>query len=251
MNTKRTGSIVAMAGALILAAACDHSEVVAPDGSTITLAATPATILLSKGSQAEKVTILATVRDSIGVPLPNQDVRFTTNSGFLTPQAGTPVPTDDIGNAVTVLDGAKATTAITAQSGKATANISLQTVTCNIQSIALSESQLNFTTCNPADAGGSFDLTATVTDTSNNPCQGIQIKFESTVPNPPDTDVGLSISPGSVTTDTNGEAKTTVTLAGDCVGKCTGKDCNTSGQQIKASGGGITGSLVSINISIQ
>jgi hypothetical protein len=252
MTTKWTWSIVAMTCGLLLAAsACDESDTVAPDGSTISLSATPATILLSNGIQARDVTIVATVYNSIGVPLPGQDVRFTTNSGSLTPPGNTPVETDDIGNALSILKGASATTTITAQSGKATKDISLQTVTCDIQSISLSESQLNFTSCNTGAEGGSFELTATVSDTSGAPCVGIQVAFSvTTTSDPPDEDVGIDISPGAVTTDSNGEATTTVSLANDCSEDCPGKDCITSGQQIEASGGGVTSTPATVSDNI-
>jgi hypothetical protein len=247
MNTKRTWAIVAAAGALLLAAAaCEDSDTVAPDGSTITLAATPATILVSNGIQATEVTILGTVRNSIGVPMSGQDVRYTTTSGFLTPLAGTPVESDDLGNAITFLNGATTTTTITAQSGKATATISLQTISCNIQNIAVDPSPVSFTAC-PDD----IVLTATVTDTDNEPCAGILITFKSTVASLPPEDVALIFSPGSRASDANGEVTTTVSLdQSTCSTRCTGLDCNTSLQQIQVSGGGITAPLVPVNISI-
>jgi len=253
MNAKKRWSIVAVAGALLIAAAaCDDSETVAPDGSTLSLAATPSTILLSNGTQAREVTVLATIRNSIGVPLPGQDVRFTTTSGELTPQAGIPVESDDIGNAVTLLNDARANTTITAQSGKATANVQLQTTTCDISSIALDQNQLNFTTCdNTIINQGFFNITATVTDTSGDPCVGIQVTFTVKPETRPDEDVGINITVvGAATTDTNGVVTAKVTLGGDCADDCPGQDCNTSGQKIEASGGGITSTPVTLNISI-
>jgi len=249
MSTKRTWSIVAAAGALLIAAAaCQDSETVAPDGSTISLSASPATILISNGTQAGKVTILATVRNAIGVPLPGQDVRFTNTSGDLDPKAGTPVPTDDDGNAITILDQARTQTTVTAQSGKATATIQLQTATCNIQNIALDQAVLNFTDCTAP--GNTATLVATVTDTSNNPCVGVLISFKSTVAAPPAEDVGIGISPGSSPTDSNGQVTTRITLQSDCSAECPGQDCNTSNQSIVASGGGVTSDPVTLNINI-
>lgn len=249
MNAKKRWSIVAVAGALLIAmAACDDSETVAPDGSTISLAPTPATILISNGTQAGEVTVLATVRNAIGIPLPGQDVRFTNTSGVLVPTAGTPVATDDDGNAVTVLDQAKTQTTVTAQSGKATETIQLQTASCNIQNIALDQAALNFTAC--SGPGSFFVLRATVTDTSNDPCVGVLVTFKSTVASLPATDVALSISPGSSTTDNSGEVSTTVSLDSNCSSRCPGQDCNTSLQSIVASGGGTTSDPVTVNISI-
>src|SRR6185503_2060791 len=139
---------VLVAGTLLLGAlACEDSDKVPPEDSTISLAASPATILLSNGTQAGDVIILATVYNGIGVPLPGQDVRFTMNSGTLSPMAGTPVRTDSIGNATTILQGATTTTTITAKSGKATADLQLQTTTCNISAVDLDPLILNFTAC--------------------------------------------------------------------------------------------------------
>jgi hypothetical protein len=253
MNTKRTWSIVAAAGALLLAtAACEDSETVAPDGSTITLAATPSTILLSNGTQAGEVVILATIRDAIGVPLPGQDVRFTTSSGLLTPQAGIPVESDGFGNATTVLTVATAQTTISAQSGKATANIQLQTTTCNISSIAIDQTALNFTSCDTTvvDAGF-FNIIASVTDTGGDPCVGIQVSFTVTPTDRPDEDVAINITViGSATTNSSGQVTAKVTLGGDCSNDCPGNDCNTSNQVIKATGGGITSDPVTIDTNV-
>src|SRR5262249_51457881 len=129
-------------------AGCESSDVIAPDGSTISLAANPATILLVQNVQAAPVEIIATVSNSIGVPLPGQDVRFTTTAGTMNPPAGQPVTTDDLGNAVVILTEARQPPTITAKSGKATATLQLQTATCLISAISLSPSSLQLNTCN-------------------------------------------------------------------------------------------------------
>ncbi|MBI1952048.1 MAG: Ig-like domain-containing protein [Acidobacteria bacterium] len=108
------------AAALFLAAAlsgCQESDVVAPDGATISMTANPATIVLAGGIQDpnKPVTVIATVSNSIGVPLPGQDVRFQTTAGTLTPAAGTPIETDSFGNATTVLREARQSPTITAK----------------------------------------------------------------------------------------------------------------------------------------
>jgi hypothetical protein len=232
--------------------ACHSSEVVAPTGATITLAANPATIILSNGVQAAPVNVLATVSDQVGVPLPGQDVRFTQTSGTLTPLAGTPVRTNSLGNALAVLTNATTTTTVTATSGKATATLSLQTASCAIQTIALNPLQVTFTSCSNTSPGGNFPLTATVTDTTGKACQGISISFN--VGPPPDStnDSQVVVSPASGTTDANGVVTTSVTLdQGTCTTRCTGKNCNTAGQAITASGGGIqSAQSVVVNISI-
>jgi hypothetical protein len=243
---------VSIAGLLVLAAiACQSSETIAPDGSTISLAATPAVIVTSGGVQANDVTILATVRNTVGVALPGQDVRFTTTSGVLTPQAGLPVSSDKFGNATSVLTGATTTATIAATSGKATATITLQTASCNISSVTL-DGVANFTTCDASTAGGFALLTATVTDTSQNPCVGIAVSFKSTVASLPATDIALAFAPSQSNTDSTGKLQTKVTLdPANCSKLCTGKDCNTSLQGVTATAGSITSSPVAMNIQIQ
>ncbi len=90
--------------ATLILGACESGDVIAPDGSTIALSASPAQIVLAGGIQQDPVTIMATVFNSIGVPLSGQDVRFSTSSGVLDPPAGTPVTTDRFGNGHSQLD---------------------------------------------------------------------------------------------------------------------------------------------------
>jgi len=221
----------------LLYGACQKSDTVAPDGSTINLAATPATILLNGGVQASPVNVLATVRNSIGVPLPGQDVRFTQTSGSLDPPAGTPVTTDSFGNAVTILTAASQTTTITAQSGKATATLALQTTTCNISTIGLSlSSPVSFIDCSDK-----FNLIVTVKDSTGDACVGVLVTFTSTTTaTPPSTDVAVVLTPGSKSTDIAGEVTTQISLAGDCGNKCVGgaTSCLNSGQAVVATAGG-------------
>jgi len=237
-------SVLVAGGLLLGALACDDSDKVPPPDSTISLAASPATILLSNGVQAGDVTVLATVYNSIGVPLPGQDVRFTMNSGNLTPLAGTPVRTDDIGNAVTILTGATTTTTITAKSGTATADLQLQTSTCNISAVDLDPLILNFTACTDE-----LTLTATVTDADGDPCPNLSVTFKA-APAPEQDDVTLNISPGTVKTDTAGNAVTTVSLGNDCDQKCPGTECNASQRTITATAGATTSTESVVNISI-
>ena len=236
---------VLAAGSLLLGAlACEKSDKVPPADSTLSLAASPATILLSNGAQAGDVTVLATVYNSIGVPLPGQDVRFTMNSGDLTPLAGTPVRSNDIGNAVTILRNATTTTTITAKSGMANATLQLQTTTCNVSSVDLDLSTLNFTACTDQ-----LTLTATVSDTSGDPCTNLSVVFKGD-PAPEQDDVTLNISPGTVRTDGTGKAVTVISLGSDCDQKCPGMDCNVSQRSITATAGATTSVESVVVISI-
>src|SRR6185295_5558313 len=86
---------VLIAGRLLLwALACQDSEKVPPADSTVSLSANPAQMIIVGGVQLTPVTLIATVRNGIGVPLPGQDVRFTTTNGQLTPLGSTPIRTD-------------------------------------------------------------------------------------------------------------------------------------------------------------
>ena len=189
-----------------------------------------------RGLACPTISILATVRTSLGSPLPGQDVRFTTTSGTLDPQAGTPVRSDDFGNATTILTLARQQTTIAAQSGKATQSLSINTATCNISTIALDLNSVTFNDC--ADK---IVLTATVEDTSSNPCVGISVQFVTVPSTPPSGDIQLFFRPGSSSTNASGQVTTTITLnPTDCTSKCVNKDCNTSQQQVKALAGSVS-----------
>lgn len=220
--------------------ACQKTDVIAPDGATISLTANPATIILAGGIQdpSKPVTIIATVSNSIGVPLSGQDVRFTTTAGALTPQAGTPIETDSFGNATSILREAQQPPTITAKSGKAEKSLQIQTSTCALADIALSLSSLQLLTCNDT-----FSVTATATDTAGDPCVGILINFTMTGSNTA-TDVTGSFNPGSHTTDVDGEATSTLTInSSTCTSKCVGATCTGF---IKASSGSVSSSNVLI-----
>lgn len=239
--TRHTRRYSQWAAAGFLAAAlagCQESDVVAPDGSTISLTANPATIVLVSGVQSSPVTLIATVFNSIGLPLPGQDVRFTTTAGTLTPPTGTPVATDQFGNASAVLTGAQFPPTITAKSGKQEKVLQLQTATCALSDISLSQSSIQLDTCNDQ-----FPVVATATDTSGAPCIGILISFTITG-SVPATDVTGSFNPGSDTTDQNGAATSNLTInSTTCNSKCVGNTCTGF---IKATSGSVSSSNVSI-----
>ena len=231
--------------AVFLAAAlagCQESDVVAPDGATISLTANPATIVLAGGVQDpnKPVTIVATVSSGIGVPLPGQDVRFTTTAGTLTPQVGTPIETDSFGNATTILTAAQQPPTITAKSGKAAATLQLQTSTCALADISLSPSSLPLSgDCN----NQTFSVSAIATDTAGDPCIGILISFAMAAVNAT-TDITGSFNPASDTTDQNGEANSTLSItSASCTSKCVNATCTGS---IKASSGSVSSSAVLI-----
>jgi hypothetical protein len=226
----RAGALLLVVGGL----ACEESEVIAPAMSTIVLSPTPSTILLAGGVQSVDVVITATVRNSIGVSLPGQDVRFTTTSGVLDPVGGTPVGTDSFGNAKTTLSLATQSATITAQSGSIVAPpITLNTATCQLANISISPSPVTFSNCT-----SQVTVTATVTDTGGNPCPGVLVSFAQVATSTPATDVVLTFQPGGDTTDTNGEAVVQVSPAttSDCGTKCSGLNVICTGQFQGSSG---------------
>ncbi len=222
---------------------CQSSEKIAPDGSTITLTATPATIVLSNGVQAASVNILATVRSNLGLPLPGQDVRFSTTTGVLDPIAGTPVRTDANGNAVTALTIATQNATITATSGKATQTLTLNTATCNLNSIALDQSSLDFTSCSDT-----VPLTATVTDTAGAACAGVLLTFNTATVNTA-TDVLINSSPQSRPSDAAGSVTFNLSLKlTDCETKC--QSGNTCTGKVFISAGSVQSGSVLLSDSV-
>ncbi len=153
IRTAFLGLAALSAAGLSFFAACNRGDQVAPEGATIGLAATPATIVkiddpdcigalgVSTCGTAE---IVATVSSVAGVPLSDQDVRFTSTAGLLftgtlgsfQPANNVPIRTDDFGNAHVTL-AASGTTTVNARSGKATGSLNLIAVAGNISQIVL------------------------------------------------------------------------------------------------------------------
>ena len=221
-------AVLAAGGLLLGALACEDSEKVPPDESTISLSANPAQIIIDNGQQLVPVTLIATVRNSIGVPLPDQDVRFTTTNGVLTPPAATPVRTDDIGNATSILNLANQGPQVTATSGKATVSLTLTAGTAAICSLTLTPSgSVDINTCDDT-----FDFTVLAEDCDGEPVEGVRVFFELNNSSGNADAVTGTFTPDSATTDAAGEATTTLTLnAGTCSDKCEDPEvsnCNNS-----------------------
>jgi hypothetical protein len=238
MVQKRNRTIALLAGCLLIIPllGCEDSDVIPPDGSTITMNARPSTIILdSSGVQTGPITVLATVRNSLGLPLPGQDVRFTTTSGVLTPNAGTSIETDSDGNANTILSIARQSATITATAGAVSQTLNLSTSTCALSSVGISPSPITLTSCSANDL--TFDITATAVDTANDPCVGVQVVFRQIVADP-DTDVPLQFSPGSATSNSLGEVRTTLSIQeANCSSLCfpAGDDCGTQFEAVVGS----------------
>jgi len=210
-------SVALLLGALLLA--CQSSEVVAPDGATIDMTPSPGQIVLdSTNTQTSPITILATVRSAIGVPLSGQDVRFTTNTGILTfpgtstPAAGVPVATNQHGNALVELNGATTSATITASSGKATDTLNITAAKGEIAQILLQVTPTSFSTCSDT-----LNLTATVVDSAGAPVEAVSIGFKVTSNAPP-----LSFTNNPSLTDANGKVTSVMSFSNqtECQNKC-------------------------------
>jgi adhesin/invasin len=166
---------------------------VAPSDTTITLYASTTTVGLNG-----TVDITATVIEPAGTPVQNGTVvTFTTTLGTLDP-------------AEARTSGGKATVRLTAGTKSGTAQIqafsgsasAADTLSIAIGAAAAGSVALLANPSALAAAGGTVQLTAVVNDTSGNRLAGVPVTFS--------TDAGL-LSLTSVTSDGNGEARTSLT----------------------------------------
>lgn len=144
------------AAAVLLAAAvagCEKSDKIPPMGARMTVAATPSTIPLASLPECLgqlNVTscgtsqVVATVASGMDLPLPDQDVRFSSSAGKLftgsvtspVDAANVPIRTDRFGNATVGLI-TSTTTTVTARSGSASGSLTINTVSGNLSQILL------------------------------------------------------------------------------------------------------------------
>jgi hypothetical protein len=188
------GLVVGLAA--VGATSCDKMPLSAPTDSTITLFANSTSVGLN-GS----VEITATVIESAGTPVQNGTVvTFTTTLGTIDPVEAR---TNNGKAAVRLLAGSRSGTAeVRAFSGGASSADPL-TVTVGAAAVGKVELLANPSTL-PA-AGGVVQLTAIVNDASGNRLAGVPVSFT--------TDAGL-LAINSVTSDANGEARTSLSTTG-------------------------------------
>jgi hypothetical protein len=236
--------LAALAVGFLALANCHRGDQTAPEGAIIDLAASPTTIVLVDGSGSADV--VATVSSSVGVPLPDQDVRFSTSAGTLEtltgqPAANIPIRTDSFGNAHVTLTTTKTTT-VTARSGGASGTLTLDAVVGDLQSININLDSGTgcldddtFLTCSDV-----LCLVAEAVDVDGAPVPGVSIQFNlEDATNDPDGDpFGVSFTITNGTTDSSGQVHTRVRIgSSDCVDLCTaGKTC--SGNVIASLRGG-------------
>lgn len=246
---RRLGSglvAAAICAALIPIGACKTSDQIPPKGATVTVAATPTTIPLADGPECisklgvqpcGEAQVFATVNNEIGVPLPDQDVRFTTTAGKLFTgdinnnpvfNLNQPIRTDKFGNAeVNLITSTTAT--VTARSGTANGTLTINTAQGNLSQITLN---VDTTTC-PMSSQDVISCTqqvclvATALDTMNNGVPGVVILFK--IANTTGSNTFAAVfNPAQPTTQATGEAMTTLTPGSNCpdaMTGCTGNKC--------------------------
>lgn len=175
------------------ATSCDKMPLAAPTDSTITLFASSTTVGLN-GS----IEITATVIESAGTPVQNGTVvTFTTTLGTIEPNEAR---TNNGKVTVKLLAGTRSGTAEVRAFSGGTASADALTVT--VGAAAAGKVDLLANPSGLPSSGGVAQLTAVVNDTSGNRLAGVSVTFV--------TDAGV-LSQTSVTTDGNGEARSTLT----------------------------------------
>jgi len=222
-------SLLVLPLALILA--CDKVPLLAPTGSVITLLI-PDTSNVSLNSE---MTINATViengtasggsgatttRSGGGTPVQNGTVvTFTTTVGRIEPSEAR---TNNGSVSVRLITGSTSGTAVvTAYSGGASATKNVRVGTAAVKTVTVTTAPQAL-----GAAGGTAQVSATVTDEGGNPVGGVPVTFA--------TDKG-SVSPSTASTDANGVATATVTT--------------TSTAKITATAGTVTSTAATLTVN--
>jgi hypothetical protein len=213
---------------LLPLAGCDKASPVAPEGTTLTLSASPAEISSANGTSI--ITVVA--RKANGQPVtPGTEVRFSTTLGTIDPV----VETDRSGVAEATLrgDGRLGTAHVTASTGAVRTDpmdVIIGTPARNIS--------LQATPTTLPSTGGRVTLLALVRDARGLPLANQGVNFT--------TQLGTLASRGGlVQTDANGQARDTLTLNEQDLGN------NQSSVAVSANVAGGDGALVSDDFSIQ
>lgn len=198
---------VALAGVVLMMAACERVQLLAPTNSTITVSA-PSRVLPLGGSTE----VTAFVTEQGGTPVQNGTfVRFTTTLGTVNPvevetRNGLALTTFLAGNTSGVAE-------VRATSGGATGTTTTgtgttaTTTTTNVVQITIGAAAVNTVTlrANPGSVspgGGTVELIASVVAENGRALEGIQVTFN--------TDQG-TLSSAVATTNSSGEARTNLT----------------------------------------
>jgi adhesin/invasin len=181
-----------------LASGCDKVPLLAPTESTITLNVSTTTVPVNGTAQ-----IIASVTEKPGTPVQNGTVvTFTSSFGTIEPaEAET-----ENGKATVVFRAGQqsGTAVIGAFSGAARA----QTLEVKVGGAAAATLVVRAQPQTVSANGGSSEIVATVLDASGNPLPGVPVTFS--------TDAG-QVNPGQSVTDSNGEARSTLTTSRNAV----------------------------------
>jgi hypothetical protein len=201
----RTFHIWTLAVCAMAVSTCDKLPLLAPQESTITLS-TASTIVQANGTTE----IRATVLEPSGTPVQNgTTVTFTTNLGSMSPAEARTL--NGVATARFVANGESGSAAIKAISGGATS----EALTLTVGAAAANGISLNANPTRVPAGGGSSVISATVTDTSGNPLQGVPVTFSSTAGSLSSTSVSTNLSGiASTTLTANREATVTAAVAG-------------------------------------
>src|SRR3954447_13541007 len=193
----RSATLASLVAAVALSAACQKVPLLAPAGSTMTLTTAASTLPINGSTD-----VIAQLIEAGGVP-PHEGTRvtFTTSLGRLQPsEADTDVSGRAIVRFIATSSGVASITALSGGTSIPAANaIKIQIGAAAVGGVSL---QANPTTL--PSAGGTTDLTATISDTSGNPLPGVPVSFSI------DTATGSSgagsFTASVVTSDANGRA---------------------------------------------
>ncbi len=273
MTTRWTRNLLPAAACLaaLVLAGCQKGDRIPPKGATITLAANPTTIPLGSSAicqTALQVTtcgtsqVVATVSNELGVPLPDQDVRFSTTAGALffdltnlVNASNLPIQTDSLGNAQVSLVTTTNST-VTARSGVTSGTLNLNTVTGNLSQILLDLDQDPNSPCgtnnDPIITSCSQEVcfVATAKDTSGNPVQGVTIVFKLQNNTTGSSTFNATFVTSQPTTPADGEVHTVMTPGSDCGTQCSGNKCSQADVVAQTSGGAFQSFPFRVTINI-
>jgi hypothetical protein len=190
MNGKSLSALFALPLVALLAGSCDKASPVAPEGTTLTISATPSQIAIS----GEASTIRVTVIRPNGTPaFPGTQVQLQTTLGVIDPV----IDTGPDGVAVGSLrgDGRIGMATVSARTGNSEA------VTADVEIGKFATSlTLQASPAQVPDGGGRVDLLAVVRDDQGRALGGALVNFQ--------TEVGTLDSRGALkSTNSSGEAR--------------------------------------------
>jgi len=251
-------------------AACTESDKIPPKGSIITMAANPATIPLGAGAECVSLLnvtncgtaqIVANVTSELGIPLPNQDVRFSNEAGRLftgpvsnpVDAANIPISTNDDGNAIVNLI-TSGTTKITARSGLNSGTLTISTVVGNLSAILLNldttSTGCSGTTQNVTACNQKVCFKAEAVDASGDGVPGVVLVFSLQNNISGDNTFNVQFTPSQDTTDSTGAVFTSFTPDTTCTAECGGNKSCQAEVVVKTQGGSLTSTPVALTVDI-